>query len=62
MALLAARYHFTRRLANDPSLVLFEAVDSSNQPVGTLKIRSAKVVTADSRSRFEIDLAVDRPR
>ena len=42
VALLAGRYHFARRLTNDPGVVLYEAVDSSNQPAGSLKIRSAR--------------------
>ena len=59
--ILASRYNFTRRLTNDPSVVLYEAVDSSNQPVGSLKIRSAPVVKANQPySRFEVDLVMDR--
>ena len=61
VALLTARYHYTRRLTNDPGVVLFEAVDSNNQPAGTLKIRSAKVIKANQpRSRFEVDLVMER--
>jgi hypothetical protein len=60
-ALLTARYHFTRRLTNDPGVVLYEAVDSDNQPAGTLKIRSAKVIKANQpHLRFEVDLVMDR--
>jgi hypothetical protein len=48
-------------LTNDPGVVFYEAVDSSNQPTGTLKIRSAQVVRADQPfTRFEFDLAMDR--
>jgi hypothetical protein len=62
VALVAARYHFARRLTNDPGLVLYEAVDSANKPAGTLKIRSARVVkAAQPYTRFEVDLAMDRP-
>ena len=62
VAILAGRYHFARRLTNDPGVVLYEAVDSSNQPAGSLKIRSAKVVKANQPySRFEVDLVMDRP-
>ncbi len=63
VALLGSRYHFARRLTNDPSLVLYEAVDSGNEPAGTLKIRSANVVQASQpRSRFAVELTMDRPR
>lgn len=58
---LAGRYHFARRLTNDPGVVLYEAVDSSNQPVGSLKVRSARVVKASQpHARFELELAMDR--
>jgi hypothetical protein len=60
-AILTSRYHFTRRLTNDPSFVFYEAVDSSNRPVGSLKIRSAPVVSASQpHSRFMVDLVLDR--
>jgi hypothetical protein len=59
--LLASRYGFTRRLTNDPGVVLFEAVDSSNRPVGSLKIRSAPVVSVSQPySRFQVDLLIER--
>jgi hypothetical protein len=61
VALLTNRYHFTRRLTNDPGVVLFEAVDSGNQPAGSLKIRSAPVVKSNQPyTRFEVDLVMDR--
>jgi hypothetical protein len=63
VALLATRYHFTRRLTNDPGMMLYEAVDSSNQLAGMAKIRSARVITANQPySRFEVDLTIDRPQ
>jgi hypothetical protein len=63
VAILAGRYHFARRLTNDPGVVLYETVDSSNQPAGSLKIRSAKVIKANQPySRFEVELVMDRPR
>jgi hypothetical protein len=62
VGLLTSRHHFARRLTNDPGVVMFEAVDASNQPIGSLKIRSAQVIKVDQPySRFEIDLAMDRP-
>jgi len=59
--ILASRYNFTRRFTNDPGVVLYEAVDSSNRPVGSLKIRSAPVVNVSQPySRFQFDLVMDR--
>jgi len=61
--LLATRYHFVRRLTNDPSLVLYEAVDERNQPLGKLTIQAAKVLQAGQpHRRFDIDLWVERPK
>jgi hypothetical protein len=61
VALLASRHHFTRRLTNDPGVIIYEVVDASNRPAGTLKIQSAKVVTATQpHMRFEVDLLMDR--
>jgi hypothetical protein len=60
--LIATQHGFTRRLTNDPGLVLYEVVNSSNRPVGSLKIRSAQVVKASQPyTRFEVDLTMDRP-
>ena len=61
--LLGSRFHFTRRLVNDPGLVLFEAVDPDNRPAGSLKIRSAPVIDANQPyTRYEVDLVVNRPQ
>ncbi len=60
-SLLTSRYGFARRLTNDPGVILYEAVDSSNRPVGSLKIRSAPVVSVSQpRTRFQIELVMDR--
>ena len=37
VALLTGRYRFTRRMTNDPGVVLYEAVDPSNQSAGSLE-------------------------
>jgi len=61
VTILTTQHHFTRRLTNDPGVVLYEAVDSGSQPAGTLQIRSANVISAsEPRTRFEIDLVMDR--
>ncbi len=60
-SILKSRYGFARRLTNNPGVVLFEAVDSNNRPVGSLKIRSAAVVSVNQPySRFQVDLVIDR--
>jgi hypothetical protein len=60
--ILTTRHQYTRRLTNDPGLILYEVVDSSNHPAGTLKIRSANIVsTSQPYMRFEVDLVMDRP-
>jgi hypothetical protein len=62
IGLLTGRYNFTRRLTNDPGATIYEAVNSSNQPIGSLKIRSAQVIKANQPyTRFEVELAMDRP-
>jgi hypothetical protein len=61
VALLGERHHFVRRLTNNPGLIVYESVDSSNHPAGSLKIRSATVVKVDQPySRFEVELVIDR--
>jgi hypothetical protein len=63
VALLTGRYRFVRRLTNDPGVILYEAVDSNDKPTGSLKIHSANVIKASQPyARFEVDLAMDRPR
>jgi hypothetical protein len=63
LALLANRYRFTRRLTNDPGVILYETVDAGNQTTGTAKIRSAKVIKANQPyTRFDVELAMDRPQ
>ena len=62
VALLEGRFHFVRRLTNDPSIAYYEAVDAGNHPVGALKIHSASVILSNQPyTRYEVDLVVDRP-
>jgi hypothetical protein len=61
LTLLTGRYGFARRVLNDPSVTLYEAIDSSNQRIGSVKIRSAQVIDANQPyRRFEVELAMDR--
>jgi hypothetical protein len=61
VGIVTGRYQFARRLTNDPGLVLFEAVNSSDKPTGTLKIRSASVIKANQPyTKYDVDLVMDR--
>jgi hypothetical protein len=61
VSLVTNRYQFSRRLTNDPGVVLYEVVNSSNHPTGTLKIRSASVIKANQPyTKFDVDLVMDR--
>lgn len=62
VAFVAARYHLTRRLANDPALLVYEAVDSSNKPTSALRLRAAPILKANEPySRFDVELVLERP-
>jgi hypothetical protein len=62
VALLAERFRFSRRLTNDPGLVVYETVDANSRLAGSLKMRSARVVRANQPySRFDVELVIDRP-
>lgn len=62
VGLLTGRHRFTRRLTNSPGVVLYEAIDVDQQPIGTVNIRSAQVIRADRPlGRYEVDLMMDRP-
>jgi hypothetical protein len=59
IGLLTARFHLTRRLANDPGLVLFEAVHSNNKPASSLRIRLAPLAQPnDSFRRYDVELSL----
>ena len=61
-ALAANRFHFVRRLTNDPGVVCYETVDSVNRTTGTLKIRTARTIESSRPyTRFEVHLVADRP-
>ena len=62
IALVSNRFHFVRRLTNDPGIAYYETVDSSNRKTGMLKIRTASTIDASRPyTRFEVDLLIDRP-
>lgn len=60
--LASNRFHFVRRLTNDPGVVCYETVDSVNRTTGALKIRTARTIESSRPyTRFEVHLVVDRP-
>ena len=62
VAVLAARHQLTRRLTNDPSMAVYEAVSSVGRPASALRIRSAPVIKAsEPHKRFDVELVLERP-
>jgi hypothetical protein len=60
-ALLTNRYHFVRRLTNNPGLIIYESVDANNQMSGLAKIRTVSVIKADQPfNHFDVDLTLLR--
>jgi hypothetical protein len=60
--LLTNRFHYARRPNNDPSRLVYEAINSSRQLAGQVVIRSAPIVRQnDPYKRYDIDLTMDRP-
>jgi len=62
IGLLTTRFHLTRRLVNDPGLVVYEAVHSNNQPASNLRIRLAPLTQPnDLFRRYDMELSLARP-
>jgi hypothetical protein len=62
ISLLTNRYHYARRPNNDPSRLVYESTNRSNQLAGQVLIRSAAIVRQnDPYKRYDIDLSMDRP-
>ena len=62
IALLTSRFHLTRRLVNDPGLVVYEAVNSNNQPASSLRIRLAPLAHPNDPYRcYDVELFLERP-
>lgn len=61
ISLLTTRYNYVRRPTNDPSRLIFEAVNPSHKTIGTMVIKSAPVVRADQPyQRYAVDLNMGR--
>ncbi len=62
IGLLGSRYHLTWRPTNDPSLIVYEAVQSDGRPTSAMRIQTAPVVKASQpRERFLVELVLERP-
>ncbi|NUQ62072.1 MAG: hypothetical protein HUU20_06270 [Pirellulales bacterium] len=60
---LMGRYRFARRVANDPSLFIYEIPEPQGPPKSLLEIRPARLLRADlPYQRFEIELSIERPQ
>jgi hypothetical protein len=63
VALLTSQHRLTRRLTNDPGLMVYESVHPNGKPCGACRIRSAPIVKAsDAYRRFDVDLVLERPQ
>jgi len=59
--LLTERFGFTRRLTNDPGLVVYERVGEDGKQTGVARFRAADVIQADRPlQRFQVELAMER--
>ncbi len=58
IGLLTTRFHLTRRLVNDPGLVVYEAVHYNNQPASSLQIRLAAAQPNDIYRHYDVELSL----
>jgi hypothetical protein len=60
--LLTSRFRMARRITNDPSLMIYEAVTRDGKPAGVARIRTAPVVRAgDTFHRYDVQVVIERP-
>jgi hypothetical protein len=60
IGLLSSRFQMTRRLTNDPGLVVYEAAQPGRSPISGLQVRVAPLTPGDTVRRYEIDLSLER--
>jgi hypothetical protein len=61
IGLLSGRFHLTRRLVNDPGLVIYESVQPNNQPASGLRIRLGPLSQPNaSIRRYDVELSLVR--
>jgi len=61
---LTGKYHFVRRILNNPTLWRYEVPDADGgEPQSVLQIQSAEIVRADEpHRRFRVNLVIERMR
>lgn len=57
--ILAARFHFGRRMMNDPSVFRYEVPEPQGSPKSFLEVRLVR--PNDSFHRFDVNLVIERP-
>jgi hypothetical protein len=60
IGLLSNRFHLTRRLANDPGLVVYEAAPAGRTPMSGVQVRVAPLQPGEVVRRYEIDVSLER--
>ncbi len=60
IGLLSDRFHMTRRLANDPGLVVYEAAPAGPGPMSGLQVRVAPLEPGEKFRRYEIEVSLER--
>jgi hypothetical protein len=60
IGLLVERFAMTRRLTNDPGLVVYEAAHDGDRPLSGLQIRLAPLEPGETFRRYNIELVLER--
>jgi len=62
VTLLTGHYGFTRRLANNPAIILYESASPDQKVASICRIQPMAVIKAtEPNRRFEVDLVMERP-
>ena len=61
VGLLTGRFHMTRRLTNDPGLVVYEAAPVGRGPMSGLQVHVAPLEPGEAYRRYEIEISLERP-
>ncbi len=61
IGMLSGRYHMTRRLTNDPGLVVYEVPTAGRGPASGLQVHVAPVESSGAYRRYEIEMSLERP-
>lgn len=61
IGMLSGRYHMTRRLTNDPGLVVYEVPTAGRGPASGLQVHVVPVESSGAYRRYEIEMSLERP-